>query len=106
MGEIGNYQPDEKRKNYLLPTPKPSHNFYHEKVWTLQEQIQKKLKTVMEHIECLYPKLTDEFSGDDKVNIEKNLTKLLEDLDQMQSNLEKNPGEFNTTTEYTSRQHQ
>lgn len=98
MGKMGAYQPTEKYKNYSLPTSKPlkSHAFYKEKVWTLQEQIYKKLKKVAEFLESLYPKLTDDFSKNIKVAIEKNLEVLIEDLDQMQHGLHKNPDSFNT----------
>jgi hypothetical protein len=98
MGRIGAYQPTQKYKNYLLPTSKPlkSHALYKEKVWTLQEQIYKKLKKVAELLENLYPKLTDNFSNNIKVVIEKNIKILIEDLDLMQSSLHKNPDSFNT----------
>lgn len=98
MGKIGAYQPTEKFKNYSLPTTKPlkSHAFYKEKEWTLQEQIYKKLKKVAEFLESLYPKLTDEFSKNINVVIERNLTTLIEDLDLMKNSLNKNPESFNT----------
>lgn len=97
MGKLGTYQPIEQYKNYSLPTSKPlrSHPFYQEKVWTLQEQIYKKLRKVAESLESLYPKLTDDFSGKTKILIEKNLETLLEDLDLMQSGFHKNPEAFN-----------
>jgi len=98
MGKMGAYQPTENYKNYSLPTSKPlkSHAFYKEKVWTLQEQIYKKLKKVAEFLESLYPKLTDDFSKSIKVVIEKNLEILIENLDLMQHGLHKNPDSFNT----------
>jgi hypothetical protein len=98
MSKIGAYQPIEKYKNYLLPTSKPlrSHAFYEEKVWTLQEQIYKKLKKVAELLKSLYPKLTDDFSKNLKVVIEKNIKILIEDLDLMQQGLHENPDSFNT----------
>lgn len=98
MGKMGAYQPPEKYKNYSLPTSKPvkSHAFYKEKVWTVQEQIYRKLKKVTEFLETLYPKLTDDFSKNIKVVIEKNLEILIEDLDHLQSSLDKNPTSFNT----------
>jgi hypothetical protein len=96
-GTLG-YRPPEKYKNYTLTTSKPlsSHAFYEEKVWTLQEQIQKKLKIVARYLESLYPKLTDEFHGNIKNIIEGNLKKLIEDLDLMQRSLHTNPYAFNT----------
>lgn len=98
MGKMGAYQPTEKFKNYLLPTSKPlrSHSFYKEKVWTLQEQIYKKLHIVAGFLERLYPKLTDDFSENIKVVIKKNIETLIEDLDLMQTGLHKNPYSFNT----------
>ncbi len=98
MGKMGAYQPPEKYKNYSLSTSKPlrSHAFYKEKVWTLQEQIYKKLKKVAEFLESLYPKLTDDLSKNIKVVIEKNLETLIQDLDLMQHGLKKNPDSFNT----------
>src|ERR1700722_12738971 len=98
MGKMGAYQPTENYKNYSLPTSKPlkSHAFYKEKVWTLQEQIYKKLKKVAKLLESLYPKLTDDFSKNIKVVIENNLKTLIKDLDLMQHNLYKNPDSFNT----------
>lgn len=98
MGKIGAYQPTEKYKNYSLPTSKPlrSHAFYKEKVWTLQERIFKKLKKVAELLESLYPKLTDDFSKNIKIVIEKNLKTLIKDLDLMQNDLHQNPYSFNT----------
>ena len=98
MGKMGAYQPTEKYKNYSLPTSKPlsSHAFYKEKVSTLQEKIYKKLKKVAELLKSLYPKLTDEFSKNIKIIIEKNQEILIKDLDLMQSGLYKNPGSFNT----------
>lgn len=98
MGKIGAYQPTEKYKNFSLPTSKPlkSHAFYKEKVWTLQEQIYKKLKKVAELLESLYPKLTDDFSKNIKVVVEKNLEILIKDLDLMQHGFHKNPDSFNT----------
>lgn len=98
MGTIGTYRPPEKYKNYSLPTSKPlrSHAFYTEKVWTLPEQIYKKLKKVAEFLESLYPKLTDDFSKNIKVMIEKNLEILIKDLDLMQHSLHKTPSSFNT----------
>lgn len=98
MGKIGAYQPTEQYKNYSLPTSKPlsSHAFYKEKVWTVQEQIYKKLKKVAEYLESLYPNLTDDFNKNIKVVIEKNLETLIDDLDLMQRGLHKNPESFNT----------
>jgi hypothetical protein len=98
MSKIGAYRPPDKYKNYALPTSKPlrSHALYKEKVWTLQERIYKKLKKVAEFLDSLYPKLTDDFSENIKVVIEKNLEILLEDLDLMQQGLHKNPDSFNT----------
>jgi len=98
MVKMGAYKPIEKYKNYLLPTTKPSrsHAFYKEKVWPLQEQMYKKLKKVTEFLESLHPKLTDDFSRDIKVVVEKNLETLIEDLDTMQSGLHKIPYSFNT----------
>ena len=98
MGKMGAYQPPEKYKNYSLPTSKPlrSHAFYKEKVWTLQEQIYKKLKKVAEFLESLYPKLTDDFSKKIKVVIKENIETLIKDLDLMQHDLHKNPDSFNT----------
>ena len=49
MGKLGSESTaDRKYKNYALPTSKPlsSHAFYKEKVWTVQEQIYKKLKKI------------------------------------------------------------
>lgn len=98
MGKLGAYQPEEKYKNYLLPTSKPlrSHPFYKEKVWTLQEQIYKKLKKVAELLESLYPKLTDDFSKNVKAVIEKNIEILMKDLDLIQHSWDKKPESFNT----------
>ena len=98
MGKTKVYPPIEKYKNYSLPTSKPlkSHAFYKEKVWTLQEQMYKKLKKVAELLERLYPKLTDDFSKNIKVVIEKNLEILIKDLDLMQQELLKKPSSFNT----------
>jgi hypothetical protein len=98
MAKMGAYQPPEKFKNYLLPTSKPfrSHAFYEEKIWTLQERIYKKLKKIAEFLESLYPKLTDDFSKNIKVVIEKNLETLIKDLDHMQSCLHQTPYSFNT----------
>lgn len=99
MGKLGTYQPPtEKYKNYSLPTSKParSHSFYQEKVWTLQEQIYKKLKKVSEFLEHLYPKLKSDFSLHEKAVIGRNLEKLNKDLDLMKKNLHKNPYAFNT----------
>ena len=98
MDKMGAYQPPEKYKNYLLPTSKPSrsHAFYEQKVWTLQEQIFHKLKKVAEFLESLYPKLSDDYTGHIKVVIERNLETLVEDLDQLQFGLLKNPQDFNT----------
>lgn len=96
---MGTYLPTVKYKNYSLPIPKPirSQTFYHEKVWTLQEQIYKKLKKVAEFLETLHAQLTGEFSGNIKVVIEKNLEILTKDLDLMQRGLHKNPYLFNTS---------
>lgn len=98
MSKMGAYQPTEKFKNYLLPTSKPlrSHSSYEEKVWTVQERIYKKLKEIAEFLESLYPKLTDDFSGNIRNIIEKNLETLIQDLDLMQRSLLKNPNTFNT----------
>lgn len=98
MGKNKVVQPTAKYKNYSLPTSKPlkSHAFYEEKVWTLQEQIYKKLKKVAEFLENLYPKLTDDFSKNIKGVIKKNLEILTEDLDLMQHSLKENPDSFNT----------
>lgn len=98
MNKIGTYQPIEKYKNYSLSTTKPdsSHSFYQEKVWNLQDHIYKKLKKVAEFLESLYPKLTEDFRGNIKHVIEKNLETLKHDLNLMQSNLLKNPYSFNT----------
>ena len=57
-----------------------SHALYKEKVWTLQEHIYQKLKKVAEFLDSLYPKLTDDFSMNIKVVIEKNLEILMKDL--------------------------
>lgn len=99
MGKIGAYQPTEKYKNYSLPTSKPlkSHAFYKEKVWTLQEQIYKKLKKIAKLLESLYPKLTDDFSKNIKTVIEKNIKALIHDLDLIQHGFHKNPDSFNTS---------
>ena|ERR1700733_8406888 len=107
MRKWGAHHPTEKYKNYSLPTSKPlrSHAFYEEKVWTLQKQIYKKLKKVAELLESLYPKLTDNFSGNIKVVIEKNLETLIEDLDLMQQSLHKNPDSFNTNKLKINQQH-
>lgn len=98
MGKMGAYQPPEKYKNYLLPTSKPlkSHAFYKEKVWTLQEQVYKKLKKLAKLLENLYPKLTDNFSKNIKIMIEKNLTTLIKDLDIIKNSLDKNLDSFRT----------
>lgn len=97
MSKMGAYQPPEKYKNYLQPTSKPfrSHPLYKEKVWTLEDQIYKKLKKVSELLEGLYPKLTDDFTRNNNV-IKKNIETLIEDLDFMQGVLNKNPYSFNT----------
>lgn len=99
MDKMGSYQQStEKYKNFSLPTSRPfkSHTFYKEKVWTLQEQINHKLKKLARFLESLYPQLTDDFSKNSKVVIERNLEKLFKDLDLMQSGLHKNPYSFNT----------
>jgi hypothetical protein len=98
MGKIGTYQPIDKYKNYLLPTTKPlkSHAFYKEKVWTLQEQIYQKLKKVAELLENLYPKLTDDFSKNIKVVIEKHLKTLIKDLNLIKQSLHTNSDSFDT----------
>lgn len=98
MGKMGAYQPTEKYKNYSRPTSKPlnSQAFYTEKVWTVQEQIYKKIKKVAEFLENLYPKLTDDFNANTKAVIEKNVELLIEDLDLMQRDWQKNPDSFNT----------
>ncbi len=99
MGKIGSYQPAKEHKNYLLPTSKPikSHAIYEEKVWTLQEQIYKKLTTVAKFLESLYPKLTGDVSMNIKVVIEKNLEILVKDIDLMQSSFHKDPYSFKTS---------
>jgi len=98
MSRIGAYQPTKQYKNYLLPTSKPlrSHALYKEKVWSLQEQIYQKLKKVAQFLEGLYPKLTDDFSKNVKVVIERNLEILMDDLDLMQNSLNEDPHSFNT----------
>jgi hypothetical protein len=98
MRKMNVYQPPEKYIDYSLSTSKPfkSHMFYKEKVRTLQTQILKKLKTVAEFLESLYPELTDDFSMNVKVVIEKNLETLRKDLDLLQSGLQKNPYSFHT----------
>ncbi len=98
MSKIGVYRPEDKYKNYSLSTSKPlkSHAYFTEKVWTMQEQIYKKLKNVAKYLESLYPKLTDDFGKNIKVMIEKNLGILIKDLDLMQQSLHKNPDSFNT----------
>ena len=107
MGNMRAYQPTEKYKNYSLPTSKPlkSHAFYKEKIWTLQEQIYKKLKKIAEFLESLYPKLTDDVSKNIKDVIEKNLEILIKDLDLMQHSLQKNPDSFNTNKLKINQQH-
>ncbi len=104
---MGAYQPPEKYKNYLLPTSRPlrSHTFYKEKVWTLPEQIYKKLKKVTEFLESLYPELTDDFSINIKVVIEKNLELLIKDLNFLQNSLHNNPYSFNTNKLKTNQHH-
>lgn len=91
----GNYG---KYKNYSLATSKPvsSHAFYQEKVWTLQERIYNSLKKITELLESLYMKLADNFSGNIKVVIERNLETLIKDLDLMQKGFRKDPSSFNT----------
>lgn len=97
MSKIGAYEPEDKHKNYLLPTAKLSRNHaFKEKVWTLQEQISQKLKKIAEFLEDLYPKLTDDFSSNTKAVIEKNVEKLLEHLSLMQNGFENSPSTFNT----------
>lgn len=107
MSKIGAYQPLEKYKNYSLPTSKPfrSHAFYQEKVWTLQEQIHKKLKKIAELLGSLYPKLSADFSKNIKVAIKKNLETLNEDLNLMQRDLNKNSYLFNTDKLKTNQHH-
>jgi hypothetical protein len=99
MSKMGTFQPTEKYKNYSQPNSKPfkSHSFYTEKVWTLQEQINKKLKKIAEFIESLYPKLTDDFRGNIQIVIEKNVETLVKDLDLLQTELHNNPSTFNTS---------
>jgi len=98
MSKIGAYQPEEKYKNYLLPTSKPSKNqtFYQEKVWTVQEHIFLKLKKVTDLLKSLYPKLSDQYVGNVKMVIERNLEKLIEDLELLQNSVDKDPKSFNT----------
>ena len=98
MGKIGAYQPIDKYKNYSRPTSKPlkSRAFYQEKVWTLQEQISKKLQKVSELLDSLYPRLTDDFSKNTSTVIEKNLLILIKNLDLLQECLTQNPDSFNT----------
>lgn len=98
MSKIGAYQPPDKYKNYTQATTKPfkSHMYYQEKVWTLPEQIYKKLKTVAELLEELYPKITDDFSKNIHATIDKNLQVLLGDLDFLRRGLDKDPRSFNT----------
>lgn len=99
MSKIGSYEPPAKKfKNFLQPTTKPvkSHAVYQQKVWTLQEQIYKKLRTIAEYLVLLYPQLSDQFSESVKGVIQINIEKLMEDLDLLQANLLKNPAAFNT----------
>lgn len=103
---MGIYQ-QEKYKNYSLPSSKPlkSHAFYQEKVWTLPEQINKKLTIVAELLENLYPKLTDNFDKNTKVVIEKNLEILIKNLDLLQQDFHKNPDSFKTDNLKTNQRH-
>lgn len=107
MGNMETYRSTGKYKNYSLPTSKPlrSHALYKEKVWTLQEQIHRQLTKVAEHLESLYPKLTDDFSKNIKPVIKKNLEVLLGDLDLMQASLQKNPDSFNKNKLKTNQSH-
>lgn len=106
MGKLGAYEPIDQYKNYSLPTSKPlrSHPFYQEKVWTLQDQIYKKLKKIAELLESLYPKLTDDFNQNTKNVIEKNLKTVIEDLDLLQQGFHKNKYTFNTKKLKTNQQ--
>lgn len=99
MNRMGTFQPTGKYKNYSLSTTKPfsSHAFYQEKVRTPQEMIYGKLKKIGELLESLYPKLTDHFSGNAKIVIERNLKILMGDLDLMQKGLRNDPHAFDTS---------
>lgn len=99
MGKIGLYQKEDKYKKYNLPTSKPqrSHPYYEEKLWTLQEQIFKKLNIISKLLLNLYPKLTDQSSINIKDVIESNLKTLIDDLEFLQSGLDKDPSSFNTS---------
>ncbi len=107
MGEIGKYQTTYNVKNYGLPTAKPqrSHPYFHEKIWTLQEQIFKKLNIIAELLLNLYPKLTDNFSINIKGVIETNLKTLIDDLEFLQSGLNKDPSTFHTSKLNTNQKH-
>lgn len=98
MGKKVEYQPPQKFKNYSLSTSKPlrSHYVYKEKVWTVSEQIYKKLKKIADLLESIYPKLTDDFDKNIKTVVGKNIKTLIEDLNLMQRGLLKDPNSFNT----------
>lgn len=98
MSKIGIYQRPDKIKNYSFPTSKPlrSHPLFKEKVWTLQEQIHEKLRKLAEHLESLYPKLSDNYNRNINVVVDNNIEALIKYLDVMQSGFYKNPYTFNT----------
>lgn len=98
MGKIGQYQPRENLKKYSLPMDKPfkGHPYYTEKVWSVQELINKKLNKLANQLDDLYPQLKETVSMNLKVTIEKNLEILNKDLELMQNEMKKNPFSFNT----------
>lgn len=106
MGKIGAYQPEDRHKNYSLPSSKPfrSHTMYQERVWTLQEKIHRKLKRVGKFLESLYPKITDKFKNNITGVIERNLGILIDDLNQMEHGFHKNPFSFHTNKLKTNQQ--
>jgi hypothetical protein len=92
------YQPAEQFKDYTLSSPKrfKSHMYYQEKVVTLSQRIYKKLKTLSELLESLYPSLTHDAHKNIKAAIKKNVEILIVDLGEMQKDLDNNPSNFNT----------
>lgn len=91
MGKIHAFQPVDKLRNYSRATTKPFRSGsidYQPKIWSLPEQIQKKLGTLAGFIEILFPQGPNDFK------VQSNLEILWKDLDQMQMCLDDNPYEF------------
>jgi len=98
MSKIHAYEPLNGFKNYSSPTTKPLKNgvfVYHEKEWTLQEQIAQKLEKIAHFIDILFSQSATDHSESVSGRVQNNIEMLHRDLESLQISLKTNPFDFN-----------